>query len=207
MLTGELGILLRVFAESSGDPRVSGVELFLFSEALDALFRWRKSSKAIKKAIIRPPRKEPTIEPARVPVLYLLPEAFFCESWSFVGRTVPEGMPGVEERTAEASRDDEAIRSVDVDVEFIAVIEVSEVMVLVVEEVIEEVVGEGLRGVEVSATGVATDDPSTISIIGVLIPEGMILEGRRNSCVGTPLALRNVAHVSGSFYDRGLRKA
>jgi hypothetical protein len=35
--------------------------------------------------MIKPPRKEPTIDPARVPVLNLLPEELLCKAWSFVG--------------------------------------------------------------------------------------------------------------------------
>lgn len=95
MLTVELGILFRLFAAPLGDSERPDVEYCLSLEELGFLLLRRRSKKATKKAIMQPPRKEPTIAPASVPEPIPLPEAR-----SPVGRGVLE-MPGVDERVAE----------------------------------------------------------------------------------------------------------
>ena len=91
---------------------------------MGVLLRRRRSRKAIKKATIQPPRKEPTIAPASVPVLNLLPD---CEAFLFVGRKVPEVLLNVEERDSEESSIDEVLGFVGVDVEGVVAAPVSEV--------------------------------------------------------------------------------
>lgn len=96
VLTVESGTLFRLFEGPLGDSERPDVEYSLSLEELGVLLRRRRSRKAIRKAIMHPPRKDPTIAPASVPVLNPLPEATAAEAGPLVGRGVLE-MPGVDE--------------------------------------------------------------------------------------------------------------
>jgi hypothetical protein len=96
VLTVESGTLLRLFWGPLGDSGRPDVEYSLSLEELGVLLRRRRSKKAIKKAMMQPPRKEPTIAPASVPVPNPAPEATAGEVGSLVERGVLE-MPGVDE--------------------------------------------------------------------------------------------------------------
>lgn len=97
VLTVESGILLRLFSGPPGDSERPDVEYSLSLEELGVLLRRRRSRKAIKKAMMQPPRKEPTIAPASVPVPNPPPEATAGEVRPLpIERGVLE-MPGVDE--------------------------------------------------------------------------------------------------------------